>query len=107
MTEKRKKVAINGADAEAYIRARQQEREDFRRLEGRELDNYDVAGNEKLAREQVQQAEQDRQVDQQQAEQRRQQEQREQLDQMVERSATQQTEQQQAQREQQEEEMER
>lgn len=96
MTEKRKKIAINGADAEAYIRARQQERDDFRRLEGRELDNYDVAGNEKLAREQVQQADQQRQ--QQQAEQRRQLEQREQLDEMVQRTA----DQQQAQREQQE-----
>ena len=97
MAEKRKKVSVALGDAEAYVRARREERELFQKLEGKPLDNHDIAGNERLAREQVQQAEQqqeqDRQADQQQAEQRRQQEQREQLEAMVQRSATAQPEQ--------------
>ena len=104
MSEKRKKVSVSLGDAEAYVRARRDERELFGKLEGKELDNHDVSGNEKLAREQVQQADRDRQTEQQQGEQRRQQEQ---MKETVERSTAQQTEQQQAQREQQEEELER
>lgn len=38
---RKKKVSLLGSDAEAFIRARHEEREEFKRLEGRDLDGLD------------------------------------------------------------------
>jgi hypothetical protein len=39
---RKKKVSLLGSDAEAFIRARHEEREEFKRLEGRDLDGLDT-----------------------------------------------------------------
>lgn len=39
---RKKKVSLLGSDAEAFIRTRHEEREEFKRLEGRDLDGLDT-----------------------------------------------------------------
>lgn len=39
---KPRKVVISGSDAEAYIKARREEREMFQKLEGKDLDGHDA-----------------------------------------------------------------